>query len=102
MSPPASTTKRTEPTGSRRLNMPPPKSATPQHAAAVPWHRDRTDVPAGAACNLSLFLDDCNADNGCLRFVPGSHRLDDNAEVESAAVAHGYGVAWQTQLSGPA
>ena len=25
--------------------------------AGVPWHRDRTNVPAGSAINLSLFLD---------------------------------------------
>jgi len=56
----------------------------PLHAAAVPWHRDRTDVPAGSACNLSLFLDDCDAGNGCLQFVPGSHRLYDGADVQNA------------------
>ncbi|GIH68784.1 phytanoyl-CoA dioxygenase family protein [Sphaerimonospora thailandensis] len=59
----------------------------PWHAAAVPWHRDRTEVPAGRVCNLSLFLDDCDAANGCLQFVPGSHLLADDADAERARLA---------------
>lgn len=53
----------------------------PFHAAAVPWHRDRTDLPPGTAVNLSLFLDDSTADNGCLEFVPRSHLLADDADA---------------------
>jgi hypothetical protein len=55
----------------------------PWHAAPVPWHRDRVGVGPGTVCNLSLFLDDCDADNGCLQFVPGSHRLADDADVQA-------------------
>ncbi|MFF4814509.1 phytanoyl-CoA dioxygenase family protein [Kitasatospora sp. NPDC001309] len=54
----------------------------PHVAAAVPWHRDRTDVAPGTAINLSLFLDDSDADNGCLEFVPGSHLRDDEADID--------------------
>ncbi|WP_431681205.1 phytanoyl-CoA dioxygenase family protein [Kitasatospora sp. KL5] len=54
----------------------------PWVAAAVPWHRDRTNVAPGTAINLSLFLDDSDGDNGCLEFVPGSHLLPDGADAE--------------------
>jgi phytanoyl-CoA hydroxylase len=54
---------------------------TPGLAAAVPWHRDRTSVPPHVVCNLSLFLDDSNADNGCLEMVPRSNLLADDADV---------------------
>ena len=53
----------------------------PKIAAAVPWHRDRHETAMHAVCNLSLFLDDSDKDNGCLQFVPGSHLLPDDADV---------------------
>ncbi|MEV7925416.1 phytanoyl-CoA dioxygenase family protein [Kitasatospora sp. NPDC088779] len=59
----------------------------PHVAAAVPWHRDRTDAEPGRAINLSLFLDDSDASNGALEFVPGSHLLADDADVEQAREA---------------
>lgn len=59
----------------------------PRVAAAVPWHRDRTDAKPGRAVNLSLFLDDSDARNGALEFVPGSHLLADDAEVEQVRAA---------------
>ncbi|MGW2702297.1 phytanoyl-CoA dioxygenase family protein [Streptomyces sp. NPDC001340] len=54
----------------------------PGVAAPVPWHRDRTEVPPHTVCNLSVFLDDSDADNGCLEFVPGSHLAPDDEEAE--------------------
>jgi len=48
--------------------------------AEVPWHRDRVDVPPAAALNLSVYLDDAGADNGCLELVPASHHLGDDAD----------------------
>lgn len=54
----------------------------PRVATQVPWHRDRTDVPPHTVCNLSVFLDDSDADNGCLEFVPGSHLSPDDEEAE--------------------
>lgn len=60
----------------------------PSVAAPVPWHRDRVDVPAGAALNLSVFLDDCDVTNGCLQTVPGSHLLPDESDVTNV-VEHG-------------
>lgn len=58
----------------------------PYVAAAVPWHRDRTSVPAHTVCNLSVFLDR-SADNGCLEFVAGSHLLPDAADVAAVSGA---------------
>lgn len=54
----------------------------PLHAAAVPWHRDRTDTPAGTACNLSLFLDPSTPDNGCLEFAERSHLCEPEISVD--------------------
>ncbi|MFB7474311.1 phytanoyl-CoA dioxygenase family protein [Kitasatospora sp. NPDC056184] len=59
----------------------------PHVAAAVPWHRDRTDAEPGRAINLSLFLDDSDASNGALEFVPGSHLLADDADVDQVREA---------------
>lgn len=51
--------------------------------AGVPWHRDRTDVGPGEAVNLSVYLDDSDGANGCLEFVPASHRLGEHAVAET-------------------
>ncbi|MFJ7279791.1 phytanoyl-CoA dioxygenase family protein [Kitasatospora sp. NPDC098663] len=59
----------------------------PKVAAAVPWHRDRTDAEPGRAVNLSLFLDDSDPSNGCLEFVPGSHLLADDADAQKVRTA---------------
>ncbi|MGH3823826.1 MAG: phytanoyl-CoA dioxygenase family protein [Pseudonocardiaceae bacterium] len=48
--------------------------------AEVPWHRDRVNVPPAAALNLSIYLDDSRADNGCFELVPASHLLPDDAD----------------------
>ncbi|MDX3224520.1 phytanoyl-CoA dioxygenase family protein [Streptomyces sp. ME19-01-6] len=58
----------------------------PRVAAPVPWHRDRTNVPPHTVCNLSVFLDDSDADNGCLEFVPGSHLSPDDEEADELQV----------------
>jgi phytanoyl-CoA hydroxylase len=55
--------------------------------AGLPWHRDRVDVPAGRAINLSVYLDRSHVGNGCFEAVPGSHLLSDDAEVEQVRAA---------------
>ena len=50
----------------------------PHHPGVVPWHQDysywtRTTPPCHITCNV--MLDDADAENGCLQFVPGSHRF---------------------------
>jgi len=45
----------------------------PHVGAPVPWHRDRDKVGPGRAVNISLYLHDSVARNGCLEIVPGSH-----------------------------
>ena len=49
----------------------------PHHPGVVPWHQDysywtRTAPPCHIT--LNLMLDDADEQNGCLQFVPGSHR----------------------------
>ena len=50
-----------------------------RHPGVVPWHQDysywtRTAPPGHVS--LILMLDDVDEDNGCVQFVPGSHRWD--------------------------
>jgi len=49
----------------------------PRHGGVVAWHQDysywtRTQPVAHLTCWIAL--DDATAENGCLRYVPGSHR----------------------------
>ena len=50
-----------------------------RHGGNVAWHQDysywtRTEPMAHLTCWTGL--DDANADNGCLQYIPGSHRWD--------------------------
>lgn len=42
----------------------------------TPWHQDGEYWPIDplATCSVWIALDDANRENGCLRFLPGSHR----------------------------
>jgi ectoine hydroxylase-related dioxygenase (phytanoyl-CoA dioxygenase family) len=49
----------------------------PRHGGVVAWHQDysywtRTEPMEHLTCFIAL--DDCDEENGCLRYVPGSHR----------------------------
>lgn len=49
----------------------------PRHPGVVPWHQDYSYwTRTTPACHITanLMLDDADIDNGCLQFVPGSHR----------------------------
>ena len=51
----------------------------PKHGGVVAWHQDysywtRTKPMAHLTCWIGL--DDATADNGCLQYVPGSHRWE--------------------------
>lgn len=54
-----------------KLNMKGPKVGS-----VVEWHQDFSYYPHtnSSLVTALVFLDDANADNGCLRVVPGSHR----------------------------
>lgn len=44
----------------------------------TPWHQDASywiDLPDTRAASCWLALDDATVDNGCMWFIPGSHRL---------------------------
>jgi ectoine hydroxylase-related dioxygenase (phytanoyl-CoA dioxygenase family) len=48
----------------------------PLHGEEVPWHQDNGywKLEPAAAISLWIALDDVDEANGCMRFVPGSHR----------------------------
>lgn len=49
----------------------------PRHPGVVPWHQDYSywtrATPANHA-TANIVLDDASLENGCLHFIPGSHR----------------------------
>jgi hypothetical protein len=50
----------------------------PGTATPTPWHQDCAywlDLPDRRAASCWIALDDATVDNGCLWFVPGSHRV---------------------------
>lgn len=50
----------------------------PRHPGVVPWHQDWSYWTRTTPCchvTVNLALDDGDEENGCLSFVPGSHRL---------------------------
>jgi ectoine hydroxylase-related dioxygenase (phytanoyl-CoA dioxygenase family) len=48
----------------------------PRHGSAVPWHQDSAYWLAAEPNLMSAWiaLDDTTVENGCVRYVPGSHR----------------------------
>ncbi len=49
----------------------------PRHGHETPWHQDEAfwELDLGyKACAIWLALDDVDVDNGCMQFLPGSHR----------------------------
>lgn len=49
----------------------------PRHPGVVPWHQDYaywTRTTPANHITINVMLDDADEDNGCLMFVPGSHR----------------------------
>jgi len=49
---------------------------------ATPWHQDGEYWPIRplATCSVWIALDDATPENGCLRFLPGTHRSKELAE----------------------
>ena len=49
----------------------------PRHPGVVPWHQDYSYWTRAAPANhitINILLDEATPENGCLHFVPGSHR----------------------------
>lgn len=63
------------------------------HGAAVPWHQDSAYWPFQNYNLLSCWiaLDEANEENGCMRFLPGSHRLGLLEHQEGRALTHASG-----------
>lgn len=61
----------------------------PENGAEIAWHQDGTryDVEA-RGLNVGIYLHDSNESNGCLRVVPGSHRLG-KIDVHGLREQHG-------------
>ena len=63
----------------------------PVTGKAIPWHQDGQYWPIRpiATCSVWLALDDATPDNGCMRYIPGSHaggsiykhRINDSKDV---------------------
>lgn len=49
----------------------------PGTAVALAWHQDYSYWPLDSPAGLTMWiaLDDADRDNGCLRYIPGTHRL---------------------------
>ena len=58
----------------------------PGTAAAIAWHQDFGYWPLDAPRGLTVWiaLDDAGADNGCLHYVAGSHRLGERRAADFA------------------
>jgi ectoine hydroxylase-related dioxygenase (phytanoyl-CoA dioxygenase family) len=76
----------------------------PHHPGVVPWHQDYsywTRTAPARHVTLNLMLDDADAENGCLQFVPGSHRwgllpkLPFDAPLEAIRAQLPAGAAWR-------
>jgi len=53
-----------------------------RHGTRTPWHQDGEYWPIRplATCSAWIALDDTTTENGCLRFLPGSHQRRELAE----------------------
>ena len=53
-----------------------------RHGTRTPWHQDGEYWPIRplATCSAWIALDDATTENGCLRFLPGSHQRRELAE----------------------
>ncbi len=62
----------------------------PRDGQAVLWHQDGSYWPLEprVATSLWLALDDSLPENGCMRVIPGSHRLQLHAQSEQRQVAN--------------
>jgi ectoine hydroxylase-related dioxygenase (phytanoyl-CoA dioxygenase family) len=76
----------------------------PQHPGVVPWHQDYsywTRTEPACHITINLLLDDADETNGCLQFVPGSHRwgllpkLPFDAPLEAIRAHLPANAAWQ-------
>jgi ectoine hydroxylase-related dioxygenase (phytanoyl-CoA dioxygenase family) len=48
----------------------------PVTGKAIPWHQDGQYWPIRpiATCSVWIALDDATPENGCMRYIPGSHK----------------------------
>ena len=44
----------------------------------VDWHKDFLHQRTGRCCNMGIYLDDADENDGCLHVIPGSHLSDED------------------------
>ena len=61
----------------------------------VPWHQDGSYWPVRPmeACTVWIAIDEADTGNGCLRYVPGSHRGDRLVTSDASNARYGYAMA---------
>ena len=59
-------------------------SKVPGTTATIQWHQDYSYWPLDTAEGVTLWvtLDDADLDNGCLRYIPGSHRAGERQPAD--------------------
>jgi ectoine hydroxylase-related dioxygenase (phytanoyl-CoA dioxygenase family) len=59
----------------------------PGTTECVAWHQDYAYWPLGAPRGVTLWipLDDADAESGCLRYIPGTHRLGERRATDFVA-----------------
>jgi ectoine hydroxylase-related dioxygenase (phytanoyl-CoA dioxygenase family) len=67
----------------------PPHAAPPHADQVVQWHQDYSYWPLDSARGLTLWiaLDDADPENGCLRYIPGTHTLGEKQPADFYAGA---------------
>ncbi len=65
----------------------------PFHGTDVPWHQDSAYWPIRPANLVTCWiaLDEANAENGCMQFLPGSHKMGLLEHKEGRVLAHASG-----------
>ena len=55
------------------------------NGSKTPWHQDGAYWPIRplATCSVWIAIDDATTENGCLRFIPGSHKSRELREHEN-------------------
>ncbi len=67
----------------------------------VAWHQDLKywGLDPSVAINAWIAIDDCNADNGCLRYIPGSHKWEVREHAKAAQAGNLLSINQELPLS---
>lgn len=65
-------------------------------AAVVPWHQDSIHDGTAPYFAMGVYLDDADENDGCLRYLPGSHKQ--KQDVHQLASQHGWNIPQHQQV----